>query len=130
MRYFLLPITLVAACAMSSATQAEPGAVTLVCPETPEPAVTRLCGALAQALRAGGYRLEGPGDAAKLRLLVAAEVPQPGLLRARLVVERDGSRHTGEQGELWVTDRRDIPPERIDRFARDLLAQAPLSRPR
>lgn len=127
MRYFLLPIVLVAACAMSTGTQADPGAITLVCPEKPGPAVTRLCGALAAALREGGYQTDTP--AAPVRLVVEAETPHPRLLRARLVVEQGGIRHAGEKGELSVMDRADLPPGQIDRFARDLLAYTPLPKP-
>lgn len=127
MRCFPLPAILVAACAMSTGTQAGPGAITLVCPEKPEPAVTRLCGALAAALREGGYQTGTP--AAPVRLVVEAETPHPRLLRARLVVEQGGSRQAGERGEVSVMDRADIPPDRIDRFARDLLAYTPLPKP-
>ena len=34
-----------------------------------------------------------------------------------------------EQGEVSVVDRRDIPPDQIDSFARALLAHTPLPRP-
>lgn len=131
MRYFLLPTLFVAACAMSGGTQAGAGAITLVCPEKPEPAVARLCGALSNALREGGYRLDAPVDAraAPVRLVVEAKTSPAGSLRARLIVEQDGSRQAGEQAELSVMDRRDIPPEQIDSFARDLLAYTPLPKP-
>ena len=127
MRYFLLPTILVAACAVSAGTQVGPGAITLVCPEKPQPAVERLCGALAVALRDGGYQLDGP--AAPVRLVVEAESPRPATLRARLVVEQDGARKTSEVGVLSVIDRADIPPDQIDGFARDLLARTPLPKP-
>ena len=127
MRYFLLPTILVAACAVSAGTQTGSGAVVLVCPEKPQPAVARLCASLADALRDGGYQLDA--DAAPMRLILEAESPQPALLRARLVVERDGARQTGEQGELSVVDRPDIPPDQIDRFARALLAHTLLPKP-
>lgn len=127
MRYFLLPTILVAACAVSAGTQAGPGPITLVCPDEPDPAVTRLCGALAEALRNAGYQVDA--TTAALRLVVEAETPRPGLLRARLVVEQDGARKLGEKGELSVMDRAEIPPDQIDGFARDLLAYAPLPKP-
>lgn len=127
MRYFLLPTILVTACAVNAGTQTAPGAVALVCPENPQPAVARLCTSLADALREDGYQLDA--DAAPVRLLLEAESPRPASLRARLVVERDGSRQTGEQGEVSVVDRRDIPPDQIDSFARALLAHTPLPKP-
>ncbi|WP_374635671.1 hypothetical protein [Paracoccus sp. (in: a-proteobacteria)] len=111
---------------MSGGTQAGAGAITLVCPEKPDPAVTRLCGALSNALREDGYQLDA---AAPVRLVLEAQTSPAGSLRARLVVEQDGSRQLGEKAELSVMDRRDIPPEQIDSFARDLLAYTPLPKP-
>ena len=127
MRYFLLPAILVAACTVSAGTQAGAGAIILICPEKPEPAVMRLCGALSQALRERGYQLGGL--AAPVLLIVEAETSRAGSLRARLVVEQDGARQAGEKAELAVMDRTDIPPDQIDRFARDLLAYTPIPKP-
>lgn len=127
MRYFLLPTILVAACAVSAGTQVGTKAITLVCPENPQPAVERLCGALAGALRDGGYQPDAVG--APVRLVLEAESPQPAMLRARLVVEHDGTRQTGEAGVLSVMDRADIPSHQIDGFARNLLARTPLPKP-
>lgn len=127
MRFFALPAILVAACTMSTGTQASPGAITLICPENPDPAVARLCSALSEALREDGYRLDAA--AAPVRLVLEAETSPRGSLRARLVVEQDGARQPGEKAELAVMDRTDIPPDQIDRFARDLLAYTPVPKP-
>lgn len=128
MRSYFLVGALVAACAVTGETQAGTGPVSLACPPNPAASVAHLCTALEGALRDSGYRLQKDAGA-KIRLVLEAEAPQPNLLTARLTVEQDGARRAGEQGTLSVMDRDQIPPARIDDFARKLLARAALSGP-
>lgn len=108
---------------MSDGTQAQAGPVSLVCPADAAPAVSRLCTAIGAALREDGRQLQ---DEAPIRLVLEAETPQPGMLKARLAVEQGGLRQLGPQGELSAMDVAAIPKDRIDGFARTLLARTPL----
>ena len=126
MRCALLSCVLVAACAVNGGAQAgDP--ISLVCPQNSQPSVARLCAALEVALHEGvDPALTGSGAPAgtPLRLILEAEAPQPGILKARLAVEQGTTRRQGEQGELSVMDRATIPQDQIDHFARTLLARA------
>lgn len=120
MRLALLPAALLAACAMTGASLAGP--VALTCPAGEDAEAARLCAALDQALRQSGHRISGAG--ASLRLVLHAQSPRPGLLRARLTVEDGAGRHEGEEVELSVTDRASIPDSSIRALARSLLETA------
>ncbi len=123
MRCLGLSGAMVAACAISDGAPAMAAPVSLVCPPHTIPDVSRLCAAIEVALRDAGYKLQ---DKAPIRLLLEADAPKPQRLTARLIVQQNGMRHAGEQGELTVMDRADIPKNRIDSFARTLVARAPL----
>ncbi|KGJ05983.1 hypothetical protein IT41_04765 [Paracoccus halophilus] len=122
MRLFLRP-ALVLAGAMIGTPLAASSPVTLICPENPVPAMARLCAALEAGLRDRGYRPQA-GGGAPLRLIVEADSPGPGVLNARLIVEQDGSRQVGEQGQITVIDRDSIPFAQIEQFAGTLLQRA------
>lgn len=77
-----------------------------------------LCEAVRDQLAQRGHSLT---DTATTRLTLHASAPSPRRLLARLDVIRDGVRLDGEQGELSVIDREEIPQGQIDSFAADLL---------
>ncbi|SMO68549.1 hypothetical protein [Paracoccus laeviglucosivorans] len=102
-----------------SAAGAEP--VALKC-EPGTAAIAALCDAIRNELVQRGHRIDT--DRAGTELVLTANAPRVDIIWARLDVIRDGTRHRGEQGELSVMDRADLPPQQLEFFARALIDRA------